>query len=304
MAWSRSMVQWNSAGSSTASRTWRRHARASRISSTTCVCSAVEMRRQATPAPVERRRGMHLIDPTLPHEADRLIAAVAAGRRRTIYRYMRIMAGTVIVLGTLALVWWLTPLREWINIHRAVAAMNALGDSPLAPLAILGAFVVGGLVLIPVNVLIAVTVLVFGPVLGALYALIGSVLSAELLYEIGRHFPAGDLRRRLEHATQRLRGQLRKHGLLAVAVVGIVPGAPYFVLNVLAGAKRIPRVQYLFGTALGMLPGIVFNALFIDRVVEAIEKPNPWSYALLIGAAVLIVALIVLIRRRVARAHA
>ena len=247
---------------------------------------------------------MPLIDPALPHEADRLIAAVAAGRRRTIYRYIRIMAGAVIVLGTLALVWWLTPLREWINVSHAVAAMNRLGDSPVAPLVMLAAFAIGGLLIIPVNVLIAVTVLVFGPLLGASYALIGVVLSAELLYEIGRHFPAGDMRRRLERATQRLRGRLKKHGLLAVAVVRIVPVAPYSVVNVAAGAMRIPRVQYLVGTALGMLPGIVFNALFIDRVVEAIEKPNPWSYALLIAAAALIVASIVLIRCRVARAHA
>jgi phospholipase D1/2 len=247
---------------------------------------------------------MHLIDPALPHETDRLIAVVAAGRRRTIYRYIRIMAAAVIVLGTLALVWWLTPLREWINIHRAVAAMNALGDSPLAPLAMLAAFLIGGLVMIPVNILIAVTVLVFGPLLGAAYALLGAELSAALLYEIGRHFPAGDLRRRLERATQRLRGRLHKHGLLAVAVVRVVPVAPYSVVNLAAGAMRIPRAQYLAGTALGMLPGIVFNAVFIDRVVEAMERPNPWSYALLIGAGALIVALIVLIRRRVARAHA
>ena len=247
---------------------------------------------------------MHLIDPALPQETDRLIAVVAAGRRHTIYRYIRIMAAAVIVLGTLALVWWLTPLREWINISHAVAAMNRLGDSPAAPFVMLAAFLIGGLVVIPVNVLIAVTVLVFGPLFGALYALLGAVLSAELLYEIGRHFPAGDLRRRLHRATQRLRGRLQRHGLLAVAVVRVVPVAPYSVVNVAAGAMHIPRVQYLAGTALGMLPGIVFNALFIDRVVEALRRPNPWSYGLLVAAATLIVAMIVLIRRRVARAHA
>ena len=247
---------------------------------------------------------MQLIDPAMPQEAERLIAAVAAGRRRTIYRYIRLMAAAVIALGTLALVWWLTPLREWINIHRAVAAMNALGDSPTAPLVMLAAFLIGGLLMIPVNVLIAITVLVFGPLPGALYALLGVELSGALVYEIGRHFPAGELRARLERNTQRLRARLDKHGLLAVALVRIVPVAPYTVVNLAGGAMRVPRVQYLVGTALGMLPGIVFNALFIDRVVEAIERPNPWSYALLIGAAALIVAAIVLIRRRVARAHA
>ena len=247
---------------------------------------------------------MHLIDPALPPETDRLIAALAAGRRRKIYHRIAWMAGAVIVLATLALVWRLTPLHTWIDVPHLVAALNRLGASPLAPLAMLVAFLIGGLVFVPVNVLIAVAVLVFGPLLGAIYALCGSVASAALLYEVGRHFPAGNVLRRLERATERLRPRLHRHGLLAVTVVRIVPVAPYTVVNLAAGAMHVPRRRYLLGTALGMTPGIVFNALFIDRVVEAIEKPNPYTLGLLVCAGALIVALIALIRRRVARAHA
>jgi uncharacterized membrane protein YdjX (TVP38/TMEM64 family) len=246
---------------------------------------------------------MHLIDPALAPEAERVLATLAAGRRRAIYRRIAVTAGGVIAIGAIALVWWLTPLREWVHIPRLVEALRALGTSPLAPLALLAIYVIGGLLLVPVNVLIAVTVLVFGSVLGAIYALVGCVMSAATTYEVGRHFPAGEVRRTLERATDRLRARLKRHGLLAVIVVRIVPVAPYTVVNAAAGAMHVPRRQYLLGTALGMLPGIVFNALFIDRVLQALEHPNPTSYALLIAAGALIVAAIAAIRRRVARAH-
>jgi len=246
---------------------------------------------------------VHLIDPALAPEAERVLATLAAGRRRAIYRRIRLTAAAVIAVGALAMVWWLTPLREWIHVPRLVEALRGLGTSPLAPLALLAIYVLGGLVMVPVNVLIAVTVLVFGSLLGAIYALVGCVLSAATTYEVGRHFPAGDVRRKLERATERLRARLKRHGLLAVIVVRIVPVAPYTVVNAAAGAMHVPRTQYLIGTALGMLPGIVFNALFVDRVLEALEHPNPSSYALLIAAAALIVAAIAAIRRRVARAH-
>src|SRR5579859_4490442 len=132
---------------------------------------------------------MHLIDPALAPEAERVLATLAAGRRRAIYRRIRLTAACVIVVGAIALVWWLTPLREWIHIPRLVGALRGLGASPLAPLALLAIYVIGGLLLVPVNVLITVTVLVFGSLLGATYALIGSLLSAATTYEVGRHFP-------------------------------------------------------------------------------------------------------------------
>ena len=246
---------------------------------------------------------MHIVDPQLAPEAERLIAALAAGRRRAIYRRIAITAAVVLVLVAIVLIWWLTPLRAWLDVHRVVQWLDSFGNSPLAPLALLLAYLIGGVVFVPVNLLIAATVLVFGPWLGILYALIGSVLDAWLLYEIGRRIPASGLRDRIERATQRLRGKLARHGVLAVTLVRIVPVAPYSAVNLAAGALRIPRRDYLLGTAFGMLPGIVFNAVFIDRVVAALEHPNSSSYALLILVAALIVVLAALIRRRVARAH-
>jgi phosphatidylserine/phosphatidylglycerophosphate/cardiolipin synthase-like enzyme/uncharacterized membrane protein YdjX (TVP38/TMEM64 family) len=245
-----------------------------------------------------------VVDPEQPLDADEVLAQIAAGRRRRVRRRIMLGAGSVVVLGLLAALWWGTPLRSWIDVPRLVGLLQRIGDSPLAPLALLAAYAIGGLIVFPINVLIAASVLVFGPLLGATYALAGSLLSAALLYEIGCRISTVELRRRLGPRVQRLSARLARHGVLAIALVRIVPVAPYSLVCVVAGAAHIGRVHYLVGTALGMLPGILMYALFIDRVLAVIEKPSPASYALLVGAIALIVALALALSRRLARAHA
>ena len=52
-------------------------------------------------------------------------------------------------------------------------------------LAMLGAFVVGGLVVFPINLLIATSIVVFGPSSARVIALAGSLASATVLHQIG-----------------------------------------------------------------------------------------------------------------------
>jgi phospholipase D1/2 len=211
-----------------------------------------------------------------------------------------IVAVIVLVIVAVITLWLFTPLREWIDVQRLVAVVGTFSDSPFAPVAMLAAYVVGGLIVIPVNILIAVTVIVFGPVLGAIYALIGCELSALVLYEIGRRLPKRALSNRFGARVLKLREQLSRHGIPTVTVIRIVPIAPYSVVSLVAGAVHIGRMEYLVGTALGMLPGIVINALFVDRVLAAVQHPNPVTITLLIAAAAIALGLIVLIRRRLA----
>jgi phospholipase D1/2 len=101
-----------------------------------------------------------------------------------------------------------------------------------------------------------------------------------------------------------LRERLARHGVLAVAVVRILPIAPYSIVSVAAGVADIGRPAYLLGTALGMLPGIVLYALFIDRARQVIADPRPLSWAMLVFAAVLIVAVALVLRRLRQRSQA
>jgi uncharacterized membrane protein YdjX (TVP38/TMEM64 family) len=144
--------------------------------------------------------------------------------------------------------------------------------------------------------------IVFGPVAGICYALLGSLLNAWVLYEIGRVLPAARLRARLDRPLRLLTGRMSHQGILAIMLIRIVPVAPYSVVNVLAGAAHVARVPYLIGTALGMLPGIILNALLIDRLIAALMQPGPWTWALLALVAVAIAGIVIAIHRHLRRA--
>jgi len=221
--------------------------------------------------------------------------------RRAIGRRRASIAVAMLLAGGLAVLWLATPLRDWVDIARLVAALNRFGDSPWALPLLLGAYLVGGLVMFPVNVLIAVTVVVFGPLLGSIYAVAGSLASAALLYEIGRGLRASILRKRLTPRLRLLGARLARRGFPAIVFVRIVPVAPYSVVNLIVGAARIRRRDYLLGTALGMLPGIAVNALFVDRIVALVDRPQWATLGALVLALAVALALLYLLRRRVAR---
>jgi uncharacterized membrane protein YdjX (TVP38/TMEM64 family) len=192
----------------------------------------------------------------------------------------------------------------WSELPQFIDRMSAWRSSPLAMLAMLGCFVLGGLVVFPVNLLIAASIVVFGPVVGAVIALLGSVASAAVLHQIGRSFPEHVWTRIAGRHAERLRERIAQHGVLAVAVVRLVPIAPYSVVSVAAGVADIGRGAYLAGTALGMAPGILLYALFIDRARAVIADPRPLSWAMLLFAVILLVAVALLLRAFRRRSHA
>lgn len=192
----------------------------------------------------------------------------------------------------------------WSDLPAFIDRMSAWRSSPLAMLAMLGCFIVGGLVVFPVNLLIAASIVVFGPIAGAAIALFGSVASAAVLHQIGLSFPEHVWTRIAGRHAERLRERIAQHGVIAVAVVRILPIAPYSVVSVAAGVADIGRGAYLAGTALGMAPGILLYALFIDRARAVIANPRPLSWAMLVFAAILLVAVALLLRRFRRRAQA
>jgi uncharacterized membrane protein YdjX (TVP38/TMEM64 family) len=169
------------------------------------------------------------------------------------------------------------------------AARRARG-LPFAPLLALACFAVGGLLVFPVNLLIAACIVVFGPAIGGLLALAGSVLSAWLVHEIGRRWPPETTRRWFGARGERLRERIVGHGLIAIAIVRIVPVAPYSVVGFVAGVARVHRGDYLIGTALGMAPGVALYVLFVDRALAVLADPHPLAWLLLAMALALLVA--------------
>ncbi len=214
-----------------------------------------------------------------------------ARRRRRIGALLFLLAAVVATA-----IWAVLPIESAPTLAQLLMVAEQWRTSPLAPVVALACFVVGGLLVFPVNLLIAATIVVFGPVAGALLALAGSVASAFVVHELGRRLPAALPRRLLGERSERLRTRIVGHGLLSIAIVRLVPLAPYSVVSLVAGIARIRRLDYLVGTALGMLPGITLYALFAERAREVLLDPHPLAWLGLVGTFVLIVALALAVR--------
>lgn len=224
-------------------------------------------------------------DPEQPIGAEQFVSSLLGGampaqRVPTILKALVI--GLVIIAA--ALIWEFTPLAGMINPKAVGATLREFARGPAAPFVVVGAFVAGGLVVFPVVVLIAATAATFGPVLGFLYAAAGTMASALVTYVLGAWLGKQTLRDLLGPRLDSVRKRVARKGVIAVALIRLVPAAPFTIVNLLAGASEITLTQYLLGTALGMLPGIFMMSVLGHQLSQIILHPNAFSLAMLAGA--------------------
>jgi phospholipase D1/2 len=240
-----------------------------------------------------------VVDPERPVDPEELVKdfVPAEARKPAVSRVWRV-AVALTVIAAIAAAWRWTPLRELISLSSLVTVARTLDDSPVAPLAVLAAYVVAGILVIPVTALIVATGIVFGPLLGGIYALSGALLSAAVTYWIGARIGRDAVR---QLAGPRLNGitrRLASRGVMAIAIIRLLPIAPFSIVNAVIGASHVRMKDFLLGTAIGLTPGIIMTVIFVDRVTAAITDPGFGTYAALAGIAALIIAAAIYVRKR------
>ncbi len=199
--------------------------------------------------------------------------------------------GWVIALSLLlaaAAAWRFTPLSEWLEISKLTALASEWRESSLTPLIVIAAFVIGGLLVMPVTAMIIVSVLVFGPLLGFVYALAGSVISALTAYSLGNLLGKNAVRQLAGNRINQVSQQLAERGLLTMLVVRIVPVAPFTIVNLIAGASHIRFRDFALGTIFGMTPGILGITLLTDRVEATLRSPDWQTLLTLVIVAIIV----------------
>jgi uncharacterized membrane protein YdjX (TVP38/TMEM64 family) len=169
----------------------------------------------------------------------------------------------------------LREFSEWIAPHRR--AWYAL---PLVAVA----FVVLGLAMVPVLLLVTVTGVVFGPLLGPVYAMVGCLASASIGFAIGRWTGLGHIERIGGRRVTRVLDSLERNGTLAVFLLRKIP-APFLIANIVAGASRVRYRDFVVGTLLGMAAVVVALAGFGYQLTNLLQRPSPMA---VLGAMVFI----------------
>jgi phospholipase D1/2 len=216
-----------------------------------------------------------IADPEAPIGAEEFAGTILGGRisRRSLSRITKLVLGVIVVLA-LVLAWKFTPLAELAQPDRIRDALESFADGNWGPLIVLGIFVGSSVLLFPVTVLIAATAAAFGPWLGFAYSAVGALLSALISFMIGAMIGREALTSVLGPRLNRIRREVRNRGVIAVAVVRLVPVAPFGVINLVAGASKIRLLDFTLGTAIGMLPGIAVMAALGHQITLVLTRPS------------------------------
>ena len=204
----------------------------------------------------------------------------------------------LVLLFSLAAAWRWTGLREWVNVQTIASWEASFEHSAVTPLYIIGAYLLGGLAVFPVTLLIAATAFAFGPWTSLIYSLVGCVASAIMTYGIGYALGRETVARFTGPRLSRLNQLIARHGILAVVAIRMLPVAPYSVVNLAAGATRVPFRDFVVGSALGISPGVVGITLFEDQLEEMIRAPNALTLVTLATILSLMLLLVVWFGRR------
>ena len=210
-----------------------------------------------------------LADPEQPIAADEWARLLVPDEIQEAPRWpSRRLVAVLALLTVIAIAWWwLAPV--WFEPAQLARQAARLAAQPQAPLWMVGAYVVAGLLAAPVSPLVVATVWAFGGVRGSAYALVGALVSAVILFVAGRLLGHARLRQVLGARLPRLRHRLADCGVLAFALLRMLPIAPFSVVNLLAGATGMSLSCYLTGTALGMAPGIAALAVATEGLASA-----------------------------------
>ena len=202
----------------------------------------------------------------------------------------------LLMIAALGAAWKWTALGEWADPERLNDLLEPFRRSWLAVPLVLAVFILLELVMFPVLVLVFACGLAFGPWLGALYALMGAVASAIPPFFIGRKIGRERLARWGGEIARGLSEKVKRKGLIAVFLLRKIP-APYTAVNLACGASGVRLRDFVLGTALGMVSGIVLITVVGTSLTDLFRNPEPGKLWLIGGVTAGAVGMALLLHR-------
>ena len=176
---------------------------------------------------------------------------------------LRIILLLLVVVGVcgLSFIWRFTPLGGLIETEKILSSGRLFESSIWDCLAVIVVYTIGGLISFPIVVLIPATATVFGVTDGFTYSLIALFVNATVLYFMGYYFNNKTFEILKEKRIGRVSQKLSKHSFMTIVILRLLPAAPYTLVNLLAGAFKIPFVKYALGTIIGIAPSVIIMTL-------------------------------------------
>lgn len=173
-----------------------------------------------------------------------------------------------------------------------------LADHPCGAVVAVFGYALAGVLFVPVNLLAAVTLAVFGVWPGILVAWLGGLLGAALSHTLGWRLGPRAMRWIPERVRLRLDALAHHRAFWVVVLMRILPVGNFGAFNLLAGAFRLPRPAFVLGNMLGLVPGLLGLGAIVDRVSAALRQPGVLNLVLLGLALALVIGGLLWLRTR------
>ncbi|MDX1592855.1 MAG: VTT domain-containing protein [Gammaproteobacteria bacterium] len=228
-----------------------------------------------------------VLDPERPLGPDELVERMVD---RTAPRLLkrRVVVAILITLALLgiAAIWRWSPLGEMISPEALAQLGRRIVGSPFAGPIVVVCFVLASLVVAPFTGLVVATAIVFTPGLAFLYSMAGAAAAAMTNYAIGARLGRRGVRRLAGERINRLSQKVADRGVIAVALLRMVPVAPFTIVNLVAGASHVRARDFFVGTLLGVLPSVFAMTFFVDGLQALLFSTDRFDARLLILALV------------------
>lgn len=131
--------------------------------------------------------------------------------------------------------------------------------------------------------MIAATALVFDAPMAIALSFTGVLANAAVTYAVGAWLVRGTLLAAFGRKLAKVSDALARRGVVAVAVIRMIPVAPFSLVNLAAGSMGVRFRDYMLGTALGVAPGVVALSIFGLQLREIFRNPT-WTKVVLLVA--------------------
>ena len=239
-----------------------------------------------------------VIDPSEPFNGEYLVTKYVPEKgQSTGQRRLRLFFGLVIGLLVLAALWRWTPLQALLSPERLSHYLQSLASSEARAVVAIAGFALASLVMVPVTLLAVICGLVFSGWEAYAYVMAGAMLSAITGFLAGRWFGKGLFAHMDGSRIEQLSKRLAERGTVAVALLRVVPIAPFAVFNLVAGSSHLGARQYLIGSLIGMAPGLGAITLFSKSLWNAVSAPSLPSIGTAVTVAAVLLAAAWLVKR-------
>lgn len=193
----------------------------------------------------------------------------------------RLLLGLVILAAAL----WLALNRDQLDSAVIENATRTLG--PWGPVAHIVLFAIGTVLFVPGALLGLTGGVLFGPVWGTIFNLVGATLGAIAAFLVARYVAADWVRQRAGAGLERLIKGVEDEGWRFVAFARLVPLIPFNLLNYALGLTRIPVVAYILASLICMAPGTLAYTWLGYAGRQAIAGSDTAIHYVLMGLALL-----------------